>query len=593
MVLKATTIAELGGDPAPMLIFDYKGIKAPAQGTYKFVTRTNAGPHARGNLVELGAIDVDVTGSHGDGTVKLMRGSSVLRQVEKSQSLGNLRFVYEAEGRMAKGAQVQITIPLNWTSAHLETKDGRDAPGEVSISSDNADLDVTGGGGRPWKLTATTTAPLVAGNTIVFNYKAVTAPSTSGSYTFVTHATSFGDALSIDNVGARLESSPTVGVDQAPDGAGTVVLTSTAIDDLEQDSAGAYLVNAGESLGNLVFTFTADGPMESGSVVTLTIPGTDADWPDPTPDDGNGTATAGEVIAGGAGVVSAASIGDRTITVDVSADLVSGNTFTITYKNISAPTTVDEYDFSMTSKSTTGTDPEPLTAGSPSIKVGPVRVGELTITKSVDGVDTPLTTAEPGEAIGDIKLTFTATSRMSSGAQVIIDIPVGWSPPSEDNGDTRDDEGEVALTSGAATHEVRGGKIVAITNADLAKDDTLVFTYKGVVAQATPGSASFTTEASISTTGTPVAIAQQPAPISVRASVTAIAIMADSSFFAGDDLSGEVTLWAGSSAATAAADMTVMLSSDSETGSFAADSITIGAGEAGADFTYNDTARAQ
>ena len=48
MVLKATTIAELGGDPAPMLIFDYKGIKAPAQGTYKFVTRTSAGPHARG-----------------------------------------------------------------------------------------------------------------------------------------------------------------------------------------------------------------------------------------------------------------------------------------------------------------------------------------------------------------------------------------------------------------------------------------------------------------------------------------------------------------------------------------------------------------
>ena len=122
-----------------------------------------------------------------------------------------------------------------------------------------------------------------------------------------------------------------------------------------------------------------------------------------------------------------------------------------------------------------------------------MRVGELTITRSVDGVDTPLTSAEPGEAIGDITLTFTATSRMSSGAQVIIDVPDGWSPPSEDNGDTTDDEGEVALTSGAAEHDVRGGRIVATTNADLARDDTLVFTYKGVVAQATPGSASFTT----------------------------------------------------------------------------------------------------
>ena len=39
----------------------------------------------------------------------------------------------------------------------LEIADGIDAPGEVSISSGNADLNVSGGGGRPWKLTATTT----------------------------------------------------------------------------------------------------------------------------------------------------------------------------------------------------------------------------------------------------------------------------------------------------------------------------------------------------------------------------------------------------------------------------------------------------
>ena len=599
MVLIATAMDELEGAPAAhTLVFNYKTVKAPAdQKEYSFVTRTNAGPHARGDLEALDDPNmVDVTGSHGAGTIELKKGNIELRQVDKGEQLGNLKFIYTAEGRMAKGAQVQITIPLKWTSAHRETEDGRDSPGEVSIGPpDNAELGLAGGGARPWKLTATTTAPLVKGNTIVFNYKAVTAPSTSGSYTFTTHATSFGDALSIDNVGARLESSPTVGVDQAPDGAGTVVLTSTAIDDLEQDSAGAYLVNAGEPLGNLVFTFTATGPMESGSAVTLTIPGTDAEWPDPTPDDEDGAATAGEVAVGGTGVVGAPSISDRTITVDISADLVSGNIFTITYKEVNAPTTVDEYDFIMQSKSTVvGGGLENLTDGSPSIKVGPVTVGKLTISKSVDGEE--LTSAEPGEAIGDITLTFTATSGMSSGAQVIIDVPDGWSPPSEDNGDTTDDEGEVALTSGAATHEVRGGKIVATTNADLVRDDTLVFTYKGVVAQATQGSASFATQASISETGTSVAIAEPAAPITVRASVTDIAIDAETSFFAGDDFSGMVTLWAGTSEATAAEDKVIYLSTSSMTGSFvdAADSaitmITIAAGMKGAAFTYNDTA---
>ena len=43
-----------------------------------------------------------------------------------------------------------------------------------------------------------------------------------GSYTFETSAIAFEGALSIDDAGARLDTSPTVGIDQAPDGSGTI-----------------------------------------------------------------------------------------------------------------------------------------------------------------------------------------------------------------------------------------------------------------------------------------------------------------------------------------------------------------------------------
>ena len=72
--------------------------------------------------------------------------------------------------------------------------------------------------------------------------------------------------------------------------------------------------------------------------------------------------------------------------------------------------------------------------------------------------------------------------------------------------------------------------------------------------------------------------------------VTAIAIEADDSFFAGESLSGMVTLWGGTAAANALGDVVVTLSDDSETGSFTAASITIADNTNGAAFTYNDTA---
>ena len=591
MVLTATTTVELNSDVAGALTFTYKKIKAPAKhGTHEFITRTTAGPH--GTLVELGRIGVDIAGTHGAGSIALTQGGTTLRQAATGQALGNLVFTYTAAGRMAKDSQVQITVPQGWTSPHLETVDGVDAPGEVSISSGNANLNVTGGGGRPWKLTATTTAALDAGGTIVFNYKVVTAPGAADSYTFETHQTSFKGALvHIDNIGARLASSPTVGVGQAPDGAGTMTVAKSATPAFAMDATGAYLANAGESLGNLTFTYTATGIMQVGASVSLQIP---EPWTQPVPDNGDSVATAGETVVAGAGVVGGTVV-DRVITATVSTEIVSGNSFSITYKNVNAPTAVGEYDFTAQSKSTaTSTTPKNLSDGSPTIKVGTVPVGVVSIsTTDADGMSTPLMAAGPGMAIGNVTITYTATARITAGAKVTVTVPVGWTAPNVDNNDGVDGAGEVSLTGNAVPNVTGGGgqpwQLVATTNATLESGSTLVFTYKNVTTPSAEMDYEFTTMASISATSTPVAITAQQS-VTIRAVVTAIAIEAEDSFFAGESLSGMVTLWGGMAAANALGDVVIYLSTSSETGSFGADMITIADNMPGAAFTYMDTA---
>ena len=122
--------------------------------------------------------------------------------------------------------------------------------------------------------------------------------------------------------------------------------------------------------------------------------------------------------------------------------------------------------------------------------------------------------------------------------------------------------------------------LVATTSAVVASGDTLVFTYKNVTAPSTlkwqlrPSRRllrRFRRRVFL------VAIAAQPTPIIVREVVTAIAIEADDSFFAGESLSGMVTLWgAVRQQPTPWAMWSSRWSRDSETGSFAAESITIG-----------------
>ena len=64
---------------------------------------------------------VDVTAPHGSGEIVLKNRGKILRQTPKEHKLGDLQFTYKADGWMAKGAIVQITIPEKWPNARSET----------------------------------------------------------------------------------------------------------------------------------------------------------------------------------------------------------------------------------------------------------------------------------------------------------------------------------------------------------------------------------------------------------------------------------------------------------------------------------------
>ena len=509
------------------------------------------------------------------------RGETIFRETQKEVALGTLVFTYTAAGRMAKDALVRVTVPQEWTAPSYDNGDSR-AAGVVKLGgTGKADLEITGGGSSPWYLIAKLSEPMTINQTLVFTYRNVTAPAAAGSYEFTTSATAFPGALDIDDPGAELQSgSPEVGVDQAPDGSGTITVASTTAT-LGQDTTGAYLVNAGQPLGDLGFTYTATGKMESGAVVSITVP-SEGGWDEPTYS--NTEVSAGVAL----GIV------DSTVTATLQSALEKGDTFTITYKGINAPSSAGRSVFTVQSQSTSAGELKDLTDGSPTFVVGDVPVGNLVITTA----DGELTSAGPGMSLGDVTLTFTATSSMSAGATVMVTVPAGWSIPSEDNNDGVDGEGEVELSSvpaNVADLTVTGGggqpwQLVATTSGALASGDTLVFTYKMVTAPSRQGPYDFTTSASVSATSDAVPIVQQPTTVIVRATVTAIAIAADDSFFAGESLSGMVTLWGGTAAANALGPVVVTLSDDSETGSFTAASITIADNTNGAAFTYNDTA---
>ena len=198
--MTATTDSDL--EKGDTIVFTYGNGKltAPAVGrTYTFSAKSTSSPEGTLMPLTAGAATITVD-EEAAGSIAINSATGPLSSAAPDMALGNLAFIFTAGAPMASGSQVEVTVPVGWTPAFLDNDDGTDAPGEVSVT-DAADLSVSGGGGTPWILTATTNAVLDIGNTLTITYKMVTSPSIEDRYEFTTQSSvaSGGQLLDIRN----------------------------------------------------------------------------------------------------------------------------------------------------------------------------------------------------------------------------------------------------------------------------------------------------------------------------------------------------------------------------------------------------------
>ena len=532
----------------------YHQAKAPkAQGSYTFSSKASS--HKLGTPMAITSPTINVITGHGSGTISLMRGGSAFTQATRKTEVGTLTFVYVPGGVTPDGSTIEISWPGKWSVPRNDNADGRYDEGEMlaSPAAKVKSLVLARGdeGATPPtmnKATITTNA-LTASDRITLSYRNVKVPDVDPrSDTFETRMITPGGTIT--NPGARLDSSPVVGIGQVPDGSGSITASIDSAD-------------AGSVVDMIDFTYTAAGSMAVGAQVEITVP---EGWSAPTLENNDGTVDAGESSVSGVGAPTL-SVNGNVLTVTVGAPLSSGEQFKVTYRKATVPNAGGSYRFATKSKVTSGGT---LTAlESPTVVVSQVASGSIALT-SADG---PLTSAAPGMGLGNLVFTFAAGAQMQTGAQVMVTVPLGWTAPFIDNNDGVDAAGEVSLT-GMADLSVSGGGaqpwvLTATTNAVLEAGNTLTFTYKMVTAPAAEATYTFTTNASTSPGATALPLSSQPSVI-VRAPVAAIAVKAEpASVFVGDDITVTVDLWSeAGELAKALGDVVVMLSSSSETGSF-------------------------
>ena len=560
------------------LIATYHAAKAPkTQRSYTFSSKASS--HKQATPMPITSPTISVITGHGSGTIALNRGGAAFARATRKTNVGTLTFIYTPAGLMPTGSVIRISWPNNWSAPRNDNADGRHDEGEMLVSpADKATLVLTRGTDADMHTASiTTTKTLMASDRITVAYRNVMVPDVDPrSDVFKTRVLS--GTGTIANPGARLDSSPVVGIGQAPDGSGSIMASIAEAD-------------AGSKVDMIDFTYTAGGSMSIGAQVVIVVP---EGWSVPILENNDGVTDTGETTAAGAGAPALA-ISGNVLTVTLGAPLSSGEQFKITYKNAMAPSAGGSYTFGAKSRVRSGGTLTALSQ-SPTITVSQVASGSIALT-SASG---PLTSAAPDVDLGNLVFTFAAGAQMQPGAQVIITIPLGWTLPFVDNDDGVDTAGEVSLT-GMADLSVSGGgsqpwMLTATATGTLEAGNTLTFTYKTVTAPAAEATYEFMTEASISAGATTLPLSVQPKVI-VRASVAAIAAHAmPTSVFVGDDITVTVDLWsAAGELAKALGDVVVMLSSSSETASFtdadgnAITSITIADNTSSASATYGDS----
>ena len=313
--MTATSVVALAANA--QIVFKYNNVTTPAAGgQYRFTAQSRAHP-GEGGLQPLGSgasVTIDEIAA---GTAAIANADGAVNSAAPSMMLGNLDITFMAGTRMEAGSKVTVTIPAGWDAANEDNDDGQDAPGESSVVG-AASLGVSGGGGTPWVLTATTNAVLEVGNTLIFTYKMATAPATEGLYPFTMMA-----SITADGSLLPVHPQQIITVRKLVDGL-AIVATPTSVFVGEDVSLNITLwsgTEAGRALGPVLVTLT---PSSDTSVLPASVTiaddtnGVKAAFSDPSPGTVTITATAGD-LTDSASVIVKSTIRDE----KVSKSLVS------------------------------------------------------------------------------------------------------------------------------------------------------------------------------------------------------------------------------------------------------------------------------
>ena len=232
------------------IVITYSGVKQPATGGIStFAARSSS---YKGEALKALADDkiptINVVVGDGSGSIVLKKDGQRFSRTTRKAEIPALQFVYTPAGHLPVGTQVQIRIPAGWTAPQSQNNDGTVDAGEISIApSDKATLALpTDSRWSAWNMTATTTKVLTPSDSLTFTYQKVTVPDVDPrSHVFYTRVDTDADG-DVDTADTLVSPSPTVGIGQAPDGAGTMTVNMPR-------------ANAGDPLGDLVFTYIAAG----------------------------------------------------------------------------------------------------------------------------------------------------------------------------------------------------------------------------------------------------------------------------------------------------------------------------------------------
>ena len=438
------TVASLSKDAGQTVTITYaSGVAPTSTGSAQWTTKQKS--TSGGTLTNLAAqpsISVD-NAADGSGTVGVAP-TSVLAGTSSTET-----FTYTAPtGGMTSGA-LAIDVPAGWTAPQAGAGAGQVTSDVGSVSVSGQTITISG-------------VSRNAGQTVTVTYASGVATTTTGTAEWTTKQKSTSGGT-LTNLAAQ----PSVSVDNAADGSGTIAVSPTAVPPATTNT--------------LTFTYTAPtGGMTNGAV-TIDVP---AGWTAPQTGAGAGHVTSD---------VGSVSVSGQTITVS-SLSRNAGQIVTVTYADGSSPSSTGPADWTTKQKSTSGGTLTDL-AGQPSVTVTNAPDGSGTMTSGTPSV----LAASSGNTI---TFTYTAATGGLASGSLTLDVPAGWTTPQTGAG-----AGQVTSSAGSVSVS---GQTVTVDSLTLGSGGTVTVTYANATASSSTGVHTFTTMEKSTPSGTLTALSTSP-----------------------------------------------------------------------------------